>query len=171
MRLVEYEWGYDKEQTVFYAGLEGSVRLGEVLESIRVRVHSMMLADSAGGVLAGDRQKIHHIDRYIMEHLSENISMVSIAQHLYLNPSYFSRHFKKMTGINFTDYVHQFKMKIAIEMLRDKSITVEMLAAKLGYSDRTYFSKVFKKYNGVSPMDYKTSQGKQHARLCFSRAC
>ncbi|GBG07704.1 hypothetical protein PAT3040_02262, partial [Paenibacillus agaridevorans] len=102
-----------------------------------------------------DSYKLQSIDSYIAAHLSDNISLVSIASHLYLNPSYFSRYFKKMTGVNFTDYVHRYKMKIALQLMKDKEMTIEMISAHLGYSDRTYFSKVFKKYNGVSPVDYK----------------
>lgn len=155
IRLIEYEAGYEVDRTLFYQGLEGTIRLQELIQSINGRIQRMM-SDSGDGETAGiDKQKLQLIDRYIMEHLSETISLVSIANHLYLNPSYFSRYFKKMTGVNFTDYVNKYKMNLAHQMLKNKEMTVEMIAAKLGYSDRTYFSKVFKKYNGISPVDFK----------------
>jgi two-component system response regulator YesN len=155
VRLIEYEAGYEVERTLFYQGLEGTIRLQELIQSINGRIQRMM-TDSGYGESAGiDKQKLQLIDRYIMEHLSETISLVSIASYLYLNPSYFSRYFKKMSGVNFTDYVNQYKMNLALQMLKNKEMSVEMIAAKLGYSDRTYFSKVFKKYNGISPVDFK----------------
>ncbi|HEY0827610.1 MAG TPA: response regulator [Bacilli bacterium] len=95
------------------------------------------------------------IDRYINEHIFENVTSVDIANHLHLNASYFSRYFKKLTKMNFTEYVHQFKIKLAIELLQRPNETVENVAYSLGYSDRAYFSKVFKKYVGKSPSDYK----------------
>lgn len=67
-----------------------------------------------------------------------------MARYLFLDPSYFSRYFKRMTGLTFTDYVHQHKMKVATKMLKISSQNLESLAVGLGYSDRTYFSKVFK---------------------------
>ncbi|KRF04148.1 hypothetical protein ASG89_22475 [Paenibacillus sp. Soil766] len=164
VRLIEYEAGYEVERTLFYQGLDGTVRLQELIQSINGRIQRMM-SDSGEGETAGiDKQKLQLIDRYIMEHLSETISLVSIANHLYLNPSYFSRYFKKMTGVNFTDYVNQYKMNLALQMLKNKEISVEIIAAKLGYSDRTYFSKVFKKYNGLSPVDFK-NKGRNYQKL------
>jgi two-component system response regulator YesN len=155
VRLIEYEAGYEVERTLFYQGFDGAVRLQEVIGSINGRIQRIMSESENSESTGIDKQKLQLIDRYIMEHLSETISLVSIANHLYLNPSYFSRYFKKMSGVNFTDYVNQYKMNLALQMLKNKKLSVEMIAEKLGYSDRTYFSKVFKKYNGISPVDFK----------------
>ncbi|SDN23382.1 helix-turn-helix domain-containing protein [Bacillus sp. OK048] len=105
--------------------------------------------------------KIKEIDQYIIEHLSENITSIIMANHLHLNPSYFSRYFKQLTGENFTDYVHRFKIRLAITMLTERYESIENIAYGLGYSDRTYFSKIFKKYTGLSPGEYKRTTEKQ----------
>ncbi|MEH7272283.1 response regulator transcription factor [Neobacillus vireti] len=105
--------------------------------------------------------KLKEIDQYIIEHLSENITSIIMANHLHLNPSYFSRYFKQLTGENFTDYVHRFKIRIAISMLTERFESVEFITYSLGYSDRTYFSKIFKKYTGMSPGEYKKANEKQ----------
>ncbi|WP_214627426.1 response regulator [Paenibacillus agaridevorans] len=108
-----------------------------------------------GSEKAVQEPKLQVIQQFIDRHLSENITSIDIARYLYLNPSYFSRYFKRLTGVNFTDYVHQYKMKIAAKMLKSSDQTLESLAIGLGYSERTYFSKVFKKYIGISPSEYK----------------
>ncbi|MEI7024153.1 response regulator transcription factor [Paenibacillus sp. y28] len=97
---------------------------------------------------------IKAIQAFIREHIYRNITSIDIARHLHLNPSYFSRYFKKLTGQNFTDYVHLIKMEEAKRLLA-KGETAENTAYMLGYSDRAYFSKVFKKYTGVSPSECK----------------
>ncbi len=98
------------------------------------------------------------INAFIQEHIHKNITSIDIARHLHLNPSYFSRYFKKMAGINFTDNVHLIKMAEAKRLLTQKHETAENAAYMLGYSDRAYFSKVFKKYTGKSPSEYKQIQ-------------
>jgi two-component system response regulator YesN len=95
------------------------------------------------------------INRYIRDHIYRNITSIDIARHLHLNPSYFSRYFKKLTGINFTDHVHLLKIDEAKRLLTEKGETAENIAYMLGYSDRAYFSRVFKKYVAVSPSEYK----------------
>ncbi|MNJ56780.1 Arabinose operon regulatory protein [compost metagenome] len=99
--------------------------------------------------------KLQVIQQYIEQHLADNITSIDMARHLYLNPSYFSRYFKRMTGATFTDYVHQYKMKLATKMLKMSNQNLESMAIGLGYSDRTYFSKVFKKYVGLTPSEFK----------------
>jgi len=103
--------------------------------------------------------KLQVIQHYIDQHISQNITSIDVAKYLYLNPSYFSRYFKRLTGVNFTDYVHQYKMKMAEKILKTSNQSLESLSLSLGYSDRTYFSKVFKKYVGVTPSEYKAELG------------
>lgn len=106
--------------------------------------------------LAGNNEpKLQQIQCFIEQHLADSVTSIDIANYLYLNPSYFSRYFKRMTGSNFTDYVHQYKVNIASQKLKTSGQTLEQIALALGYSDRTYFSKVFKKYMGVTPSEYK----------------
>ncbi|WP_336773753.1 response regulator transcription factor [Paenibacillus sp. MMO-58] len=109
----------------------------------------------AGGAAKSREPRLQVIQAFIDDHLSDNITSIDIAQYLYLNPSYFSRYFKRLTGLSFTDYVHQYKMKIAANMLKSSGQTLETLAVGLGYSDRAYFSKVFKKYIGFTPSQFK----------------
>lgn len=101
------------------------------------------------------KPKLQEIENYILKNLSKNITSVNVANALFLNPSYFSRYFKTLTGENFTDYVNRLKMNIAGQLLSEHQETVEIVAMQLGYSDRTYFSKVFKKYMNITPGEYK----------------
>lgn len=117
--------------------------------------------ESNNQVTINQNQKLKEIDQYILEHLSENVTSVTMARQLHLNPSYFSRYFKQLTGENFTSYLHRFKINIAIRMLIEEYQTVEFIADSLGYSDRTYFSKVFKKHTGMSPAEYKRKKGQK----------
>jgi two-component system, response regulator YesN len=111
-----------------------------------------------------ENPKINEIEQYIMNHLSENITSITMANYLHLNPSYFSRYFKRLSGETFTDYVHRLKMRVAIKLLKETDQTVEFISYSLGYSDRTYFSKIFSKYMGKSPTEYKHSRHEKTVR-------
>lgn len=101
--------------------------------------------------------RLQAIDDFLREHVDRTITSVDMAEHLHLNPSYFSRYFKRLAGMKFTDYVNSYKISIAISMLRQENETVENVAYTLGFSDRAYFSKVFKKYSGKSPSEFKNA--------------
>ena len=141
---------------------KNSISIEDMIHLLKLKIHAS-LADLENAKYKHTirNPKIKEIDQYIIEHLSENITSIIMANHLHLNPSYFSRFFKQLTGENFTDYVHRFKIRLAITMLTERYESIEYIAYSLGYSDRTYFSKIFKKYTGLSPGEYKRTNEKQ----------
>ncbi len=155
MRAVALVIGYREDEPLM-AYLNSRHKCMDMLEFIQHVCFAMFSHDAIQQLGTVKDPKLEMIDRFIEHHIHETVTSVDTANHLHLNPSYFSRYFKKMTQMNFTDYVHQFKIKIAIQLLQKPDETVENVAYSLGYSDRAYFSKVFKKYSGKSPSDYKS---------------
>ncbi len=152
VRMLEMQGGYPEDKS-FYDALQRCSRLGMLIGLLELRLAAIY--ESKQSRRNGKKLKLQQIDQYLSNHLSDQVSLVHLAEHLYMSPSYLSRYFKQETGENFTDYVHRFKMKTACDMLRSNQDNIELIAAKLGYVERTYFSKVFKKYVGVSPKDYR----------------
>lgn len=140
----------------FFVLLEQAVHVDEAARLTKRELRNLWRQHTLTPVPAqGKDVRLQAIDRYLEEHVDRMITSVDMADHLHLNASYFSRYFKKLAGVNFTDYVNQFKMNMAIAMLSRQNETVENVAYALGFSDRAYFSKVFKKYSGKSPSEYK----------------
>ncbi|WP_130860033.1 response regulator transcription factor [Gracilibacillus phocaeensis] len=92
---------------------------------------------------------------YVSHHLHKKLSLDEVAEHLYLNPSYFSRLFKKEMQITFVEYVKQCKMEQAKDLLERTDISVGGICAQLGYDHQSYFIKVFKKQVGCTPLEYR----------------
>jgi len=97
------------------------------------------------------KTEIIDAQKYIQLHLDRKITLEEVADHLYLNSSYFSRLFKKEMNENFIEYVTRMKMEKAKELLNDSDNTVEVIAQLLGYDNKSYFVKLFKQHYGVSP--------------------
>lgn len=92
----------------------------------------------------------------IIEKRTSTCSLQSIAGELGINPSYLSRLFKEVQGLNFQDYLLQCKMQQAKTMLggtlgyKNKDI-----AKSLGYQDTQNFCRTFRKYYGTSPQQMR----------------
>jgi two-component system response regulator YesN len=110
---------------------------------------------TGAGVRTGLRTEVMEACKYVSLHLDKRINLEEVAEHLYLNPSYFSRLFKKETGENFIEYVTRMKMERAKELLDQTSHSVGKICEMLGYDNQSYFIKIFKAHTGLTPVEYR----------------
>ena len=105
------------------------------------------------------RKEVVDAYEYVSLHLDQRIGLEEVAEHLHLNPSYFSRLFKRETGETFIEYVIRTKMERAKRMLDETAHSVAKICELLGYDNQSYFIKLFKGYAGMTPMDYRNRGG------------
>jgi AraC-like DNA-binding protein len=98
--------------------------------------------------------------KYICEHYSEELSLAEVSGHVYMSETYFSKKFKKVTGLNFREYLTSVRIKAADEMLLETEKPIAEIAECCGFSDANYFGDIFKKRKGVSPMQYRKLKGR-----------
>ena len=72
-----------------------------------------------------------------------------------ISEGYLSRVFKKETDYTFTTYLSYYRMKVAMELLKEGNLKVYEVADAAGYSDTAYFSAQFKKIVGIAPSEYQ----------------
>lgn len=106
----------------------------------------------------GKGNVINSIRQYIEEHYMEPIQLGDIALIAHMSPTYLSSRFKKEIGASFTEYLLDYRMDKAKELLKDKLISCKEAAYKVGYGDYIQFSKMFKKHVGISPKEYQAKQ-------------
>lgn len=106
-------------------------------------------------------ESIEAVKEYISKHLSEELSLDTVAAKVYISPKYLSKIFKEEIGINYTDYVTKMRMEKALELMATNNMTVEQIANTVGYGTSAYFIKKFKEINGCTPKTYVRSLIKQ----------
>ena len=93
---------------------------------------------------------------FIEENLQdENLSIVSVASYVFLNPVYFGRVFKNAMQMTFKQYLLQRRMEKAKKMLQEGDASISMICETVGISNPSYFTHLFKQYAGILPSDYK----------------
>ncbi|RCX13495.1 two-component system response regulator YesN [Anaerobacterium chartisolvens] len=98
--------------------------------------------------------EINHIQGFIEQHLSEDLSLVRLAEQVYLNPSYLSRLYKQVTGTNLSDFIDNARRKKAKELLEKQSVKIHEVAKSVGYESAASFTRFFRKVAGCSPQEY-----------------
>ena len=104
---------------------------------------------------AQEERAIAGITRYLQEHLSEDVSLSSLAENFHLNPQYISQLFKNEIGVNFLSYLTGIRMEKAKKLLLSSALSVAEVAVQSGYADYRVFTKVFKKAEGCTPSQFR----------------
>ena len=92
---------------------------------------------------------------YIEKHYMRDISLESVADAFKFNASYFSMYFKQHQGVTFSQYVLQYRLEKAKELLLGTPLKVYEIAERVGFRDVKYFNRVFKKEIGWTPETYR----------------
>lgn len=84
-----------------------------------------------------------------------NLSISLIADEFDANPAYLSRFFREQMGQSFSDYVNYVRIKKAKLLTEKSALSINEIAAKVGYCNSNAFIRAFKKYEGITPGQYK----------------
>ncbi|GAA3409077.1 AraC family transcriptional regulator [Paenibacillus hodogayensis] len=93
--------------------------------------------------------------QYIEEKFAERLSLEEVSRLISRSPSRFSRLFKEVTGLTFTDYLAATRINMAKQMLVTGQWTITEIAEKTGFCNVHYFGKVFKEAAGLSPLQFR----------------
>ncbi len=94
---------------------------------------------------------------YIFRYYAEDISLDAVAKHVFISPGYLSQLFKLEVGINFLDFLNQYRIQKSKELLEKTFLKNYEIAQLVGFNDEKYYSQVFKRYIGLTPSQYRES--------------
>jgi two-component system response regulator YesN len=78
-----------------------------------------------------------------------------VAAELGISGGHLARIFKARTGLTFAEYLMRYRMKRAVELLRDPSVRVGEVADLVGYADQRHFSVLFRRLVGLTPTSFR----------------
>lgn len=95
---------------------------------------------------------------YVEENYKDwELNIEKISAHLHYSPNYFSSMFKKETGTAFMNYLANYRIDKAKELLVSSDLKNFEIAMEVGFSSANYFSFCFKKVVDLSPTAYRKS--------------
>lgn len=102
------------------------------------------------------REIIRQVMKIVERDYKKELKLADIGKELHINASYISRLFKEEVGVNFSDYVLNYRIKKAkMYLLQNKDASMLTVAEQCGFNSQQYFSKVFKRLVGYSPREYR----------------
>lgn len=96
--------------------------------------------------------------RYIEQHFAEPISSAALAESAHVSKSECLRCFKSSMQTAPYQYVIEYRLSKAAELLRSTDAPISEIAASVGFPQASHFGKCFREKTGVSPSEYRRSK-------------
>lgn len=105
--------------------------------------------------------EIGRMIQYIYEH-SENVTLEQLADFFSYSPSYLSRAIKEGCGMTFLNLLRECRLEKAAMLLSSSRLTIEEIAAQVGYKNTTSVYEGIKLKFGISPGEYRSKYGQSN---------
>lgn len=77
-----------------------------------------------------------------------------IAKEIGISHSVVYKKIKSLTGMSLVEFIRDFRLKRAAQLLEQYDLPITEVCYKVGFSDRRYFSQMFKKRFGKTPSEF-----------------
>ena len=92
---------------------------------------------------------------YIDANIGGELSLSALAGKCFYNPSYFSRVFKERFGMSLTEYVSRRKIEKVVSLAGDRSLSVDVIAERAGFSGKSTMYRTVLKVKGISFSEFR----------------
>ena len=93
----------------------------------------------------------------VFEKESIPLSVAEYASKLGVTPNYLNKTVKNRTRRTAIDWIEIARLNIAKTLLKDPSISIADISARVGLPDQSYFSRFFKKKTGLTPSEFRNA--------------
>lgn len=156
--VVDYVLKLEDEDTLITAVSKAAKGVESYRRNMQELPAGVQTAKQLGGENASHEYDalLAKIFLFINQNYETDISLVRIAEHVNFNSSYLSRLFKKVYGQTLSEYIWDFKISKAKEMLRESQMKIKEISDRLGFESNAYFTRFFKRMTGITPKEYRT---------------
>ena len=99
--------------------------------------------------------KIRQVAEYIKDNLDKEISLKKISEVFYMSESRLRHLFKEITGIGIKDYITNYRIENAKQLIIETDDSLSCICEKCGFQSVSSFYRAFKDITGYSPAKFR----------------
>lgn len=124
------------------------------------KAHLARFACEYAEYLAQLRKKVSYgvladVEREVREHYAENLTLKELSEKYYVNAAYLGQLFRKKYDQSFKDYLNNYRMEQAAQLLVRTDKKIYEIAEEVGYHDLDYFVNRFILVKGCTPAKFR----------------
>lgn len=105
--------------------------------------------------------------RFMLERLSDRLSIGDVASALALSRSYFVRSFTNTVGVAPYSWLVEQRINEARELLTRTTIPLAQIALECGFTDQSHFTNAFNRRVGTTPSKWRKGEGGIHLHVAW----
>ena len=105
---------------------------------------------------------------YVEEHYRDHITLDDAAKLTGYAKTYFCKHFKRVTGVSFHQYLNRYRISVACLLLEDPGLSVANIAEMTGFSSAKLFCRIFKETTNMTTSQYQRLSPEEKTRNWMS---
>lgn len=125
------------------------------LIELLVKVFRLLDNREKSNISPQNQRLVREAVNYLKKNFNTDIRLEELAMQSFISKNYFSRLFKEVTGINFSDYIQNLRVDEACSLLKNTDMKVIDIAHRAGFKDMKFFYEVFKKLTGKTPGEFR----------------
>ncbi|MCG9892082.1 MAG: AraC family transcriptional regulator [Thermosynechococcaceae cyanobacterium MS004] len=127
----------------------------EVLGIVVAMEQAMQGRSPEPSLSLGTRERVHYARELVLQHLHEPLTLEELARRSQLNESTLNRGFKQEFGRTVFDYLLDYRLEQARQMLERGTMQVSEVMMAVGLRNRSYFATAFRRKFGQNPKQYQ----------------
>lgn len=147
-RLGEVEeagaYGYELEMTIL---------LRQIWHLLAVNNREAI--EQGSSVSFSDRQRMRALQTFVHKHYREHISLADIAGAGHISRGECCRVFRRVLGQTPVQYLTAFRLEQSLKLLNSTELSIQEIAAQVGFGTGSYFTERFREALGCTPSDYR----------------
>lgn len=100
-------------------------------------------------------RRLKRVNEYVERSALQDISLARAAQVAHMETKSFSKFFRRIVGIRFSEWLAHLRIAKARELIEGSNRSLTTIALDVGYGDLRSFERTFKKLSGMTALQYK----------------
>lgn len=139
---------------------EFRLKTQRILQDVWIAFAANVSPDDRFASKQKNTRKILDLLEYLHTHYQDKIVLQEMADHASMSKGECSRYFKKMMHMTITEYLLEYRLSKAAELLETAALNITEIADQTGFCDVSYFIKKFHQKLGITPKAYAGLRGK-----------
>lgn len=137
-------------------GFDKTIKFFKVLDFLSKHKEYKLLSSSGfiNSFKMTGKKNLENVYEYIIKNFKENITLTDVANVAHMNPSAFSRFFKRVNRKTFSEYLNEVRVGYSCKLLIENKNNISEICFESGFNNISNFNRQFKKTMNYSPTEY-----------------